>query len=342
MSTSQLPQSRREQQRSEWAARAVQLDQSYEAAQIARASTKWVAAKEPSSEAAAAHAQAGRAELAAAKAYNDFLETGSTAYKLSQDIAGRLKSGGDLMSALERHALQIEQRNLEQVSIEFQNFKSEAQLAPIFAAPVYADNKIYSVDGSVRWDPSTVTGQLGSAWDSVKRTLPELAHAPFTPEQQAKACENVLDVFAGALIGKALPAPGSWSFREREVWNQLAGRGYPSNDSPSARTCRLIYPPGGAPEHLQKYGIGQPQANPGDDVWTRVDRMLEAGKAGDWATFRTHTQALAAMPAAQEMTAQAKSTVDQQEQQAALQAQVAQQTAAQAQQQNHPVMRMTH
>ncbi len=345
MSTSQtsLQTTRWEQQRNEWVARAAQLDEGYKAARRARVTVAPV----PSENDSPAAAAAGHAELAAAKAYNDFLETGVIAHRLSQDIANRLKSDGSHMSALERHALQIEQRNLERTSIEFQNFKSEARLVPVFPAPVYADNKVYGADGSVRWDPTTVMGQLGAAWDSVKKTAPELAHAPFTPEQQAAACENVLDFVAGTVIGKTLPAPGHWSAREIDVWDHLAGHGYPRHESPSATTCRLIYPRGGMPEHLQKYGavtedhgavLGEfAKGDPGNDVWARIDRMLEASQTGDWATFRNHTQALAAMPAAQEMLSQAKATVDQQEQLAALHAQQVQP----AQQQSHPVMRMT-
>jgi hypothetical protein len=59
----------------------------------------------------------------------------------------------------------------------------------------------------------------------------------------------------------------------------------------------------------------QSQANPGDDTWARVDRMLAAADRGDWQGFRADTQALAAMPAAQEMREHARTTVDLQAQQ---------------------------
>jgi len=83
------------------------------------------------------------------------------------------------------------------------------------------------------------------------------------------------------------------------------------------------------------------QDNPGQDVWARVDQILAAAGTGNQQEFRAGTQALAAMPVAQEMQAQARETVDLQEQlQAAQQAREAQQS--QMQQQDALVMRMSY
>jgi flagellar motor protein MotB len=61
----------------------------------------------------------------------------------------------------------------------------------------------------------------------------------------------------------------------------------------------------------------------GQDMLNRIDRMLDAGQKGDQATVRQETQALAAMPAGQQMHAAAVASVNQQ-------AQLEQQHAAQA------------
>jgi hypothetical protein len=84
----------------------------------------------------------------------------------------------------------------------------------------------------------------------------------------------------------------------------------------------------------------QSQADPGNDVWARVERMLAAAQTGDWKSFRADTQALAALPAAQQMRAEARATVDMQEQQQAAQQMLEAQQRA-AQQQEAPAMRMS-
>ena len=107
----------------EWSALAAQLDRTFRAAEAERASAEENALRDPKNAILSATlVQAGLAELTAAKAYNDFLETGSTAYKLAQDIASRLKSGGGRMVAQERHALQIELFVLDALAQEFDKF----------------------------------------------------------------------------------------------------------------------------------------------------------------------------------------------------------------------------
>jgi hypothetical protein len=117
----------------------------------------------------------------------------------------------------------------------------------------------------------------------------------------------------------------------------------PRDESLNSRLQRR--PVGGAaqpqsppPPQLQP----QSQADPGDDLWARVDRMLAAAEAGNWQSFDADTRALAAMPAAQEMLAQASAQVDLQEQlQAAQQALEEAQRQQARQQQDAPAMRMT-
>ena len=240
------------QLQNDWTAKAIQLQEGYVVARTAADRIATAASENRSLEAAAT--QAALAEQSAAKAFNDFLNTGSTAYKVAQDIASTL-SGPRILSTLERHQLQTEQRNLETAWEAFNDFKQTSGLKPIHVPPVYADNRIHFVDGSSQWDQS-ITGKLFGAVDAVKAAGQDvLRAATLSQADQYTACVGVIDAFTGALMGKVLPAHSQWGTRSGEVWDQLTGKAFDS--SPAASTCRLIYPANNVPEFLRKYGAVQ-------------------------------------------------------------------------------------
>ncbi|MGE0332804.1 MAG: hypothetical protein AB7P37_19170 [Ramlibacter sp.] len=240
------------QLQNDWAAKAVVFQSNYAAAEANSLALQRAAINNESLRPAAT--QAALAEQAAARAYNDFLKTGSAAYKVAQDIGVRLDGPGQL-STLERHQLQIEKRNLETAWEAFSDFTQTNGLKPIHVPPVYANNQVHHVDGSKQWDQS-IAGKIFGGIESVKAALPDvLRSVTLSQADQYTACVGVIDAFTGALMGKVLPAQGQWGARTGEVWDQLTGKAFDS--SPSATTCRLIYPANNVPEYLRKYGAVQ-------------------------------------------------------------------------------------
>ena len=88
------------------------------------------------------------------------------------------------------------------------------------------------------------------------------------------------------------------------IERNAAGTILPLHVAPlSAHRHTGIHPTGKAPES--------------DDFWERVDRMITAADAGDWASFRRDNQVLADMEPAHELWAHAKAVVDMEERSAA-------------------------
>jgi hypothetical protein len=242
------------QLQNDWTTKVTQLQEGYAAAKTKADNLATAVALPGNRSLEPAATQAALAEQVAAKAFNDFLNTGSTAYKVAQDIAATL-NGPRTLSTLERHQLQTERRNLETAWEAFNDFKQTSGLKPIHVPPVYADNRIHFVDGGSQWDQS-LAGKLFGAVDAVRAAGQDVFRAAtLSQADQYTACVGVIDAFTGALMGKVLPAHGQWSARNGEVWDQLTGKAFDS--SPAASTCRLIYPANNVPEFLRKYGAVQ-------------------------------------------------------------------------------------
>ncbi|HYP81706.1 hypothetical protein, partial [Variovorax sp.] len=105
-------------------------------------------------------AQASLAQLAAAKALNDFLDTDRRGLKRVTVIENQLRNN-DSLSLLDRHALQVEKRNLIRTVSEFLDFKESEDLSPVYPPPARVEGKIHYSDGSVQWDPATKQGRAG-------------------------------------------------------------------------------------------------------------------------------------------------------------------------------------
>lgn len=234
---------------SDWASKAVELQNKYTSAKTVAADLVRESAGSVALSPAAT--QAALAELNAAKAYNDFLETGTGLHRLSQEAAARLNNPN--LSDWDRHQLQNTQRSLQTSWEAFSDFLNSNGLKPIHVPPVYADNKIHHVDGAKQWDQS-ILGQVGSWYDAGKTFGQQLVQAAtLSQADQYTACVGIIDAITGRFMEKrVLPAHGEWAGHGGDVWGQLAGKAFDLN--PAGTTCRLIFPSNNVPEYLRKYG----------------------------------------------------------------------------------------
>ena len=198
-------------------------------------------------------AQASLAELAAAKALNDFLDTDRRGLKRVTVIENQLRNN-DSLSLLDRHALQVEKRNLIRTVSEFLDFKESEDLSPVYPPPARVEGKIHYSDGSVQWDPATKQGRAGMARDAFTASASEWAKiAPLSKADQYIACVGALDALTGRLTSRMLPAPirpgrnDPWG---DHVWGGLAEKAF----SPAQETCRRLYPAAGLPEGFDRHG----------------------------------------------------------------------------------------
>ncbi|HYP82128.1 hypothetical protein, partial [Variovorax sp.] len=161
MDESALESSRWKGLQERWAEEGKALRDGYIAAEEARSeATRVWRMDRNSAEKQEALTQTSLAEFAAAKALNEFLDTDRRGLKRVTVIENQLRNN-DSLSLLDRHALQVEKRNLIRTVSEFLDFKESEDLSPVYPPPARVEGKIHYSDGSVQWDPATKQGRAG-------------------------------------------------------------------------------------------------------------------------------------------------------------------------------------
>lgn len=212
-------------------------------------------------------------ELKAAKAHNDFLESGRQYEKLATDASRRLQNPN--LSLFERHQIETTRDQMQALAGEFQLFLTERGARPLHVPPVQTASEIHFVDGSKQWNDKPL-GRLAAFWDQSKEVLggtkQALMKGPFTPEENYQICKLALGNLISMGAGKLMPAPGHPY--AAPLYDEAMGRAVDAGD-PAGATCRLIYPQRRNQDDL--FGLGAMQTVD-DPVHGRVN-VVEVDKA---------------------------------------------------------------
>lgn len=212
-------------------------------------------------------------ELKAAKAHNDFLDSGRQYEKLATDASLRLQNTQPKGFDLDR--LETTRDHMQALAGEFQVFLTERGARHLHVPPVQTETQIHFVDGSTQWNDKPM-GRLAAFWDRSKEVLEgtkqALMKGPFTPEENYQICKLALGSLISKGAGKMMPAPGHPY--AAPLFDEALGRAVDAGD-PAGATCRLIYPQRRKQDDL--FGLGAMQTVD-DPVHGRVN-VVEVDKA---------------------------------------------------------------